>query len=66
MKPVTIPVSATCPYCHRALRSLDSKGVSYQTVSVDGKPDVPQEMTGKTGQRTVPRICIGDIHAGGL
>lgn len=65
MKPVTIYISATCPYCHRALRLLDSKGVSYQTVSVDGKPDVRQEMTGKAGQRTVPQIWIGDTHVGG-
>lgn len=65
MKPVTIYISATCPFCHRALRLLDSKGVSYQTISVDGRPDVRQEMTEKAGQRTVPQIWIGDTHVGG-
>ena len=65
MKPVNIYISATCPFCHRALRLLDSKGVSYKTISVDGRPDIRQEMTEKAGQRTVPQIWIGDTHVGG-
>ena len=65
MKPVTIYISAICPFCQRAMRLLDSKGVNYQTVSVDGRPDVRQEMTQKAGQNTVPQIWIGDTHVGG-
>lgn len=65
MAQVTLYISAYCPFCHRAIRLLDSKGVSYQTISVDGKPDVRQEMTLKAGARTVPQIWIGDTHVGG-
>lgn len=65
MTPVTIYLSAYCPYCHRALRLLDSKGISYQTISVDGRPDVRQDMTRKAGIHTVPQIWVGDTHVGG-
>ena len=65
MKPVTIYISATCPFCHRALSLLDSKSASYQTVSVDGRPEVRQAMIDKAGQRTVPQIWIGETHVGG-
>lgn len=65
MKQVTVYISATCPFCHRALSLLDSKGVSYQAVSVDGRPDVRQKMATKAGKRSVPQIWIGDTHLGG-
>ncbi|MCW7556262.1 glutaredoxin 3 [Endozoicomonas gorgoniicola] len=65
MKPVTIYMSATCPFCQRAMSLLDSKGVNYQAVSVDGRPDVRQKMTQKAGQSSVPQIWIGDTHVGG-
>ncbi|KEQ19388.1 glutaredoxin 3 [Endozoicomonas numazuensis] len=65
MAPVTLYISAYCPFCHQALRLLDSKGVSYQTISVDGRSDVRQDMTNKAGSHTVPQIWIGDTHVGG-
>ena len=65
MKSVTIYISATCPFCQRAMQLLDSKGVNYQTVSIDGRPDVRQEMTQKAGRHTVPQVWIGDTHVGG-
>ncbi|OED44108.1 glutaredoxin 3 [Endozoicomonas sp. (ex Bugula neritina AB1)] len=65
MKPVTIYTTRWCPYCIRAKQLLDSKGVSYQNISVDGRPELRQEMTDKAGQHTVPQIWIGDQHVGG-
>ena len=65
MKKVIIYISAWCPFCTRALQLLDSKGVNYEAISVDGRPDVRQEMTEKAGQHTVPQIWIGDTHVGG-
>ena len=65
MAPVTIYLSAYCPFCHRALALLDSKGAKYEAISVDGKPDVREAMTHKAGSHTVPQIWIGDAHVGG-
>ena len=65
MQPITIYTTKWCPFCIRARQLLDSKGVSYQNISVDGHPELRQEMTEKAGQRTVPQIWIGEQHIGG-
>ncbi len=65
MAPVTIYLSAYCPFCHRATALLEKKGVSFDVISVDSKPDVRQEMTKKAGSHTVPQIWVGDTHVGG-
>ena len=65
MAAVIIYTTRWCPYCIRAKQLLDSKGIDYQTISVDGRPDLRQEMTEKAGRHTVPQIWIGDHHIGG-
>ena len=65
MKAVIIYTSGWCPYCIKALHLLDSKGVSYQNISVDGRPDIRQEMTEKAGRTSVPQIWVGAHHVGG-
>ncbi len=65
MKNVIIYCSNWCPYCVRARQLLDSKGVAYEEISVDGKPDVRAAMAQKAGRRSVPQIWIGEQHVGG-
>ncbi|TWI56619.1 glutaredoxin 3 [Pseudomonas duriflava] len=65
MSNVVIYTSAWCPYCHRAKHLLDSKGVQYQEITVDGKPAVRSEMSRKAGRTSVPQIWIGETHVGG-
>ncbi|WP_263080774.1 glutaredoxin 3 [Endozoicomonas sp. Mp262] len=65
MNQVLIYTSALCPFCSKALWLLDKKGAGYRNISVDGRPDVRQEMTKKAGRHTVPQIWIGDSHIGG-
>ncbi|AYN93029.1 MULTISPECIES: glutaredoxin 3 [Pseudomonas] len=65
MPEVIIYTSAWCPYCHRAKHLLDSKGVKYQEIAVDGQPAVRSEMTRKAGRTSVPQIWIGETHVGG-
>lgn len=65
MKNVIIYCSNWCPYCVRAKQLLDSKGVAYEEISVDGKPDVRAAMAQKAGRRSVPQIWIGEQHVGG-
>jgi glutaredoxin 3 len=54
-----------CPYCIQARRLLDSKGVSYTDIGVDGAPQLRHEMIERSGRYTVPQIWIGEHHVGG-
>ena len=44
---------------------LEKKGVAFEEIKVDGKPQVRAEMTHKAGQTSVPQIWIGAKHVGG-
>lgn len=65
MSDVVIYTTRTCPYCMRAKQLLNSKGVSYREIAVDGKPELRQEMSRKSRRDTVPQIWIGTTHVGG-
>ncbi|UBM25014.1 glutaredoxin 3 [Pseudomonas sp. p1(2021b)] len=65
MKPVIVYSSDYCPYCMRAKYLLESKGVAFEEIKVDGKPQVRAEMSQKTGRTSVPQIWIGTTHVGG-
>jgi glutaredoxin 3 len=65
--PVKMYTSAVCPYCIRAERLLDAKGVTnIEKIRVDLDPDQKVEMMQKTGRRTVPQIYVGSTHVGGF
>lgn len=56
-----------CPYCQRAEALLKARGVStIEKVRVDLEPARRDEMTARTGRRTVPQIFIGATHVGGF
>ena len=66
MAAVIMYTSGVCPYCMRAERLLNSKGVTEITkIRVDLEPEKRTEMMACTGRRTVPQIYIGDTHVGG-
>ena len=66
MKNVRIYTTQICPYCIRAKRLLDKKGVSYDELRVDLNPELVEEAVEKSGGlRTVPQIFIEDYHVGG-
>ena len=66
MKNVTIYTTLVCPYCVRAKKLLEKKGVSYEEFRIDLDPALIQEAVEKSGGlRTVPQIFIGDYHVGG-
>lgn len=62
---VTLYTTRTCPYCHAAKRLLDSKGIAYNEISVDGHRELRAEMEQRSGRYTVPQIWIGEYHVGG-
>jgi glutaredoxin len=47
-----------CPYCARARKHLDRRGVAYDLRDVD-IPAVAQELLAKAGSRSIPVIDIG-------
>lgn len=65
MTDVVLYSSDYCPYCSRAKSLLGSKGVGFQEIKVDGKPQLRAEMTKKSGRTSVPQIWIGSVHVGG-
>ena len=59
MKNVTIYTSGNCPYCQKAKKLLDDKGVEYKELRVDENPELAVEASKKSGGRkTVPQIFI--------
>lgn len=66
MAKVEIYTKATCPYCIRAKRLLDDKGVDYEEYEILSQPDKRAEMIQRSnGRTTVPQIFIDDEHIGG-
>ncbi|MFH1243778.1 MAG: glutaredoxin 3 [Pseudomonadota bacterium] len=66
MANVDIYTSKTCPYCIKAKKLLDSKGVTYRELYADERPELAEEAVQRSGgKKTVPQIFIGDYHVGG-
>jgi len=63
--PITLYVTGWCPYCQRAKALLSSKQLAFNEIDVDEDPKLRQEMTARSGRRTVPQIFIGERHVGG-
>ncbi|MDO8846178.1 MAG: glutaredoxin 3 [Methylicorpusculum sp.] len=65
MPDIQIYTSTICPYCIMAKRLLDKKGVGYNEINVDEKPELRLEMMQRSKRRTVPQIYIDNFHVGG-
>ncbi|HKM26232.1 MAG TPA: glutaredoxin 3 [Thiopseudomonas sp.] len=65
MAKVIIYSSDWCPFCTRAKTLLSNKGVKFEEIRVDGKPDVRAQMAEKAGRTSVPQIWIDELHVGG-
>ena len=62
---VVMYVTGWCPYCARARKLLETKGVAFEVIDVEAAPEKRAEMQSRSGRRTVPQIFIGDAHVGG-
>jgi len=72
MADIVIYTTPFCPYCARAKRLLDSKGVTYEEIDLYMHPGRREEMVQRAeGRTTVPQVFIDgkpyggsdDIHA---
>ena len=62
---VVMYTTGWCPYCIRARELLKSKGVFFEEIDVDARPEARTEMRARSGRQTVPQIFIGETHVGG-
>ena len=58
---VNIVTKAYCPYCHAALRLLDSLWVKYKNIDVMNDEAQFEEIQGITGSYTVHQVFAGDM-----
>lgn len=66
MEKVEIYTWASCPYCLRAKKLLESKGAAYTEYKIDGDETARAAMAARAGgRRSVPQIFIGGRHIGG-
>lgn len=66
MAKVEMYSSRYCPFCHRAKRLLQSKGVEFIEIDVDGNSELRAAMRERAnGRHTVPQIFIDDRPIGG-
>jgi glutaredoxin 3 len=66
MPRVEIYTKFLCPYCARAKKLLDGKGVAYEEIDISMGGEKRNEMLQRaSGRHTVPQIFIGDRHVGG-
>lgn len=66
MAEVVVYSSPFCPFCSRAKKLLDEKGVAYEEIDVFSNPGRRREMTEKAeGRTSVPQIFIDGKGIGG-
>lgn len=65
MADITMYTNERCPYCIRAKRLLDAKGVEYEEINLSLDTDARRRLIELTGRYTVPQIIAGDEPLGG-
>jgi glutaredoxin 3 len=65
MKNIRIYTTPSCPYCVRAKRLLQKKGLIYEEIDVAGDDAAREKLAEQTGMLTVPQIFVGEQHVGG-
>ncbi len=66
MPKVVIYSKNYCPFCVRAKNLLNQKGVAFEEIFIDDKPEEYAELKARTGWMTVPQIFINDTFIGGF
>lgn len=65
MAKVVVYTKSYCPYCDRAKALLNQKGVAFEEVDLDDRPEEYAALKQRTGLMTVPQILIDDQLVGG-
>ncbi|MCA9617626.1 MAG: glutaredoxin [Myxococcales bacterium] len=62
---VRIYTTRFCGFCFAAKRLLSQKGVDFQEIQADSRPDLRSWLREVSGQHTVPQIFINGESIGG-
>jgi glutaredoxin 3 len=63
---VTLYTTASCPFCIRAKRLLEARGIPFEEIDVGNDDALREEIMQRTGRRTVPQIFIDERSIGGF
>ena len=66
MARVKLYTTPSCPFCVRAKRLLEARGIPFEEVDVAGDDALREEIMQRTGRRTVPQIFIDERSIGGF
>ena len=66
MTRVKIYTTTNCPFCVRAKRLLEARGIPFDEVDVGADDALRHEIVERTGRRTVPQIFIDEHSIGGF
>ncbi len=62
---VTVYRTRMCPYCVAAAKLLERRGIVYEEIGLDGRPEERRALEERTHWRTVPQIFVGEHFVGG-
>ncbi len=65
MAEIEIYTQPFCPYCSRALKLLESKGVAFKEIEAPGGSPARVEARERSGRTSVPQVFIDGKHIGG-
>jgi glutaredoxin 3 len=66
MAVVQVYTTQYCPYCVRAKRLLEERGIRYEEIDVTEDDAVRLDLVRRTGRQTVPQIFIDGRSIGGF
>lgn len=63
---VKIYTKNQCPFCTKAKTLLNSLNIPYEEQDITDTPEIVEELSQKSGFRTVPQIFVGEKCLGGF
>ena len=66
MTRVKLYTTSSCPFCIRAKRLLEARGIPFEDIDVGNDDALREEIMQRTGRRTVPQIFIDERSIGGF
>ena len=66
MARVVIYTTPSCPFCVRAKRLLQERGIAYDEIDVADDDALRVDLVQRTGRQTVPQIFIDGRSIGGF
>lgn len=66
MATVTVYTTPFCPFCLRAKALLRERGIEFAEVDLSADPALREEVSARSGRRTVPQVFIAGRSIGGF